>query len=840
MSVGIVAVSHSKELAEAAVSLASQMVNGAGPTVRLAAGTSDGELGTDAMLIMSAIEEANSGDGVVIIVDLGSAILSADMALDFLGEPEDVVIAAAPFVEGLLAALVAADSGATLAEVVEQAGGALDGKIRQLVDDDEARDASIPVAPDDGVGDVSADEDDSADVEESGQVTTTATLINPNGLHARPAAQLVKMVAGFDAVVELEFDEEVVSAKSTLNIAGLGTRGGDELIIRATGPQAKEAVEQIKEFIGSGFGEVELPAAVELSAAGSPVAEQAPQSPATQPADSVKATESATQTTVGVSPGRVVGVVKKMADPISQPQPRTDNDAATEKAAFATAVAAVDELLVERLAGAYDSAAEILTATREMLADVSLSDAVNAQIDDGVDAACATWNVLTNMADKFADAGGLTAERVTDIRDLRARLVAALTGQDVPGLPTSDSPFVLVAHELAPADATELNAHTCLGIVTAQGGPTSHTSILARAMGIPAVLAPELALELKDDEVVLIDGATGEIVVDPSEEQAEGAAREPIARADIAFDGHGQTADGSAVTICANIGSPNDIADALGRNAQGVGLFRTEFSFFGRQTAPTLAEQTEVYRRVFEQFAGQRVVIRTLDAGADKPLPFVTPDGETNPALGVRGYRTSVRFPEVLDTQLKAIAAAAEENVDTDVWVMAPMIATAAEARQFAERAKAAGIKTVGVMAETPAVALTAADVLDEVDFVSIGTNDLIQYTMAADREEASLAALSTYWQPAVLKLIESVARAGETTGKYVGVCGEAASDDVMAAVLVGLGVTSLSMNSMFMGRVAERVASVDMATCKEAANAALAASDPVSARAAALSILEK
>lgn len=824
MSVGIVAVSHSKELAEAAVSLASQMVSDGGPTVRLAAGTSDGGFGTDAMLIMSAIEEANSGEGVVVLTDLGSAILSADMALDFLGEPDDVVIVAAPFVEGLLAAIVTADSGASLADVVAQARGSLDAKIRQLSDDEAPAAAAEPVVSAPLAGDPVAEEPAEGEV-------TTATLINPNGLHARPAAQLTRMVAGFDAVVELKFGDEIVSAKSPLNIAGLGTRGGDELIIRATGSQAKEAAAHVKEFISSGFGEVDpsQDAREVSSAKAGQLAEPAIE----------KIKENDNRTTVGVSPGRVVGVVKKVAEPIAQPLPRSSVDVGAEKEAFAQAVASVDQLLADRLDGAQASAAEILTATREMLADESFSADISTKIDSGQDAASATWSVLSDMADKFARSGGLTAERVTDIRDLRARLVAALTDQALPCLPTSDSPFVLVAHELAPADITELNIANCLAIITAQGGPTSHTSILARAMGIPAVLAPELARELKDDDVVLIDGATGEIIVHPTEDQAQGAAREPIARADIAFSGAGQMADGKAVAMCANIGTPADIADAQRRNAQGVGLFRTEFSFFGRQSAPSLVEQTKVYGKVFEKFAGQRVVIRTLDAGADKPLPFVTPDGEANPALGVRGYRTSIRHPEVLDIQLQAIAAAAKENADTDVWVMAPMISTAGEARQFAARAKGAGIKTVGVMVETPSVALTAESVLAEVDFLSIGTNDLTQYTMAADREEATLASLSTSWQPAVLRLIEAVGRAGQQAGKHVGVCGEAAGDDVMAAVLIGLGVSSLSMNSVFMGRVAERVASVDEATCKEAARAALAATDPTAARAAALSVLE-
>jgi phosphotransferase system enzyme I (PtsI) len=287
------------------------------------------------------------------------------------------------------------------------------------------------------------------------------------------------------------------------------------------------------------------------------------------------------------------------------------------------------------------------------------------------------------------------------------------------------------------------------------------------------------------------------------------------------------------VQLLANVASPASVAAAIEANAEGVGLFRTEFLFLDRAEAPSVEEQSNAYGTVFAAFAGRRVIVRTLDAGADKPLAFVTAAHEANPALGIRGYRTTWRRPELIDDQLRAIALAAGAH-SAQVEVMAPMIDTPDEAADFAHRCAQHGLTSVGVMIETPAAAITAPEIFAFVDFVSLGTNDLAQYTMAADREVGDLALLNDPWQPAVLRMMRLAFEAGAEAGKPVSVCGEAAADPMLAAVLVGLGASSLSMSPRALGHVGELLGSVSIAECREAAINAVGARTGQAARMAA------
>jgi phosphotransferase system enzyme I (PtsI) len=329
-------------------------------------------------------------------------------------------------------------------------------------------------------------------------------------------------------------------------------------------------------------------------------------------------------------------------------------------------------------------------------------------------------------------------------------------------------------------------------------------------------------MTIDDGVYVSVDGSTGTVDIGVSPVSTVPGPRRPARTGSV----RGITADGHTVKLMLNVGS----AAVPPLRGDGVGLFRTEFLFLSRQTAPSIAEQQNAYADVFAAHAGQTVVVRTLDAGADKPLPFLALADEPNPALGVRGYRTVRRLPEVLDEQLQAIAAAAQSS-DSEVWVMAPMITTASEAAGFVRQARAHGLRNVGVMVEVPAAALHAERILAEVDFISIGTNDLSQYAMAADRMSGDLADLLDPWQPAMLSLVKMCADAGRAAGKPVGVCGEAASDPLLAQVLVGLGITSLSMAGPALGAVADALLEVDLAGCARAAEAALAAPDPANAR---------
>jgi phosphotransferase system enzyme I (PtsI) len=303
------------------------------------------------------------------------------------------------------------------------------------------------------------------------------------------------------------------------------------------------------------------------------------------------------------------------------------------------------------------------------------------------------------------------------------------------------------------------------------------------------------------------------------------------------WDGVGRTADGHVVPLLANVGDAPGAAKGAADRAEGVGLFRTELAFLSAAEEPSEKRQREVYDGVLASFTGKPVTARTLDAGADKPLPFLTLDGEPNPALGVRGLRIA-RVPgngaDVLERQLAGLAAAAKET-GAELKVMAPMVATAEEARWFVGRCRAHGITSAGVMIEIPAAVLTAREIMAEVDFVSVGTNDLAQYLFAADRQSGPVAALNDPWQPALLRLIRMLGEASAETGTPVGVCGEAAADPALATVLVGLGVATLSMGSGALAAVGASLASVTLDECRARAAAACAAPDPIAARQAAL-----
>ncbi len=788
--VGIVAVSHSVALAEAAVELALQMVHGPRPEIIIAAGTAEGGLGTDATSVAEAITAADQGAGVVVLMDLGSAVLSTEFAVELLADDGiDIRVIPAPFVEGLLTAVVAAAGGADLDQVAEQACSAIAPKLSALGMDEPA--VALPCYGEPDYAPPTADAEGSV------------ILPNPAGLHARPVAMLVAELSKFDAEVWLTCGTHSANATSAIGLATLNARQGDELWVMATGPQAVEAVAAGVALIEAGFGELDQP-----------------------PADPSPVRIAGA---MGVSPGRVVGVARLMAAPITEPSPTMITDVAQERARLATAlsqVAADYQRRAEQMAG---QATEIFHATAALARDPELLSAAQARVDAcGVDAAVAMWRAAAMVTDRMAAAGGMLAERTTDIADIRDRVICQLTDRPMPGIPDSDEPFVLVAHDLAPSDAASLNPDRCLAVVTVAGGPTSHTSILARSMGIPAVAGLTAAMRIPEGALVLVDGSSGQIIVEPDEVERSGARRAPEPLLPLAAAG--ATADGHNIALLANVDSAETATIAHEARAEGIGLLRTEICFLAAEAEPSVEEQVRVYSQVFAPFAGRRVVVRSLDAGSDKPMPFLTLPAEDNPALGIRGYRTTTYAEDVLRRQLAAIAQAAKLS-SADVWVMAPMIATPSEAAQFASLARDAGLGKIGVMVETPSAALQADEILSHVDFLSIGTNDLTQYTMAADRQEPRLGQFQDPWQPAVLRLVECVGRAGRRHAKPVGVCGEAAADPELAPVLVGLGVTSLSMSPRAMEPVRQSLARFTLNHCEAAAAAAIAAADPNDAR---------
>jgi phosphotransferase system enzyme I (PtsI) len=527
---------------------------------------------------------------------------------------------------------------------------------------------------------------------------------------------------------------------------------------------------------------------------------------------------------LGVSAGMAVGPVAWLAPAPALPASGAPvADVEGEAARAVAALTAVADELERRADEVSGAAHDVLVAQALMARDPVLLDGVTAEARDGRDAPHAVDAAFAGHRRALAAAGGYLAERVADLDDLRDRAVARLLGVPMPGVPHPGHPFVLVAGDLAPADTATLDPAEVMAIVTERGGPTGHTAILAKQLGIPAVTACAGASQLADGQRVLVDGATGEVVADPDEALVATARRrqEALAARRAASHGPGMTVDGHAVPLLVNLGGPDDLGTAVLAEAEGVGLLRTEFLFLERSTAPTRDEQERAYAAVFGAFPGRRVVVRTLDVGADKPLAYLPHPEEPNPALGVRGLRLARAHPELLSEQLDAIAAAARGS-DADVWVMAPMVATADEARSFAQTARRHGLERVGVMIEVPSAALTADAVLREVDFASLGTNDLAQYALAADRLSGDLAELLDPWQPALLRLIAETGRAGAARKRPVGVCGEAASDPLLALVLVGLGVGSLSMASACLADVRASLAAHTLDECRALAGAAL------------------
>jgi len=807
--VGIVIVSHSYRIAEGVAELAREM---GGPDVRLetAGGldTQEHPIGTDAVLVMQAIERAWSDDGVLVLMDLGSAVLSAEMALDLMpeGARAGVLLCEAPLVEGAVAATVTAKMGGSLEAVAAEARGGLAGKIAHLgapVPEPAAPGSAVPG----GIG------------EEA--LTLRLTIRNPHGLHARPAARFVQTASGFDAKIEvrnLTSGRGPADAASLNAVATLGAAVGHEIEVAAAGPQAAEAIHAIRALAARNFDET-----VE---AGAPAPVEAPSA---APAQGVVRGFAA-------SPGIAIGAVRRCHVPPLEIGRDDADDPDAEAAALETATAATVVAVQHQreavAARAGETEAAIFDAHLLFLRDEALLAPARHAIHEEGRSAARAWSDSIDRTAAMWD--GLEDEylraRAADLRSVGAQVLARLLGVEPPQ-PRIDAAGVLVAADLTPADTAGLDPALVLGIATAHGGPTSHAAVLARALGIPAVVGLGGAtLELEEGSTVAVDGRSGELYVDPSSADVARLESEAIALAEaraIAREGaHGSavTRDGVAVEIAANVGGPAEVPAAVEAGADGIGLFRTEFLFMGRDRMPDEEEQEAAYRAAALALAGRPLLIRTLDAGADKPLPYLGQAREENPFLGVRGVRLGLERPEILETQLRAILRVA---ADHPVRVMFPMVTTRDElrgARKVLDRARAAADAPleVGIMVEVPAAALTAGALAAEVDFFSIGTNDLTQYTLAADRGNEHVAGLTDALHPGVLALIRATVDGARLHGRWVGVCGELAADAAATPLLLGLGVRELSMSAPAIAAVKQAVRATDTGEAAALADRAL------------------
>ena len=822
--VGIVIVSHSATLAAGVRELAAEM---AGPDVRLevAGGIEAPEpaLGTDAVRVAEAIARADAGDGVVVLMDLGSAVLSAETALDLLTseQRERVLLCEAPLVEGAVAAAVAAKLGASPREVAAEARGGLQGKTAQLGATEPEPSVSAPPA--------GARED---------ALTRTLRIENPLGLHARPAARFVQTAAGFDASVEvtnLTTGRGPASGRSLNGLATLGIRQGHEILVSAHGAHAAAALDALAELAARDFDEQPAPAA-----------EPAPAAPRGGP------TQGAGLTGLPGAPGIVSGPARRLRSVAPEIPTGSSGDPEAEWDALQAALREVRAEIgstresVAARAGEYSAA--IFDAHLLFLDDDALLEpARRAIFEQGRNAAEAWHAAAEAVAAEYRslDDDYLSA-RAEDLTGVARQVVAALKGNGTG--PQLAGTGIVVAEDLTPADTVALDRELTLGIATAAGSPTSHSAILARSLGIPAAVGLGAALlEVPDETPLLLDGDAGAVYVEPPPEllaelEQRSAVQEEAARAALARAAEpAVTRDGRRIEVVANIGSPDDVPAALENGAEGVGLLRTEFLFLDRETMPGEDEQHEAYGQIAGALEGRPLVLRTLDVGADKPLPYLRARPEANPFLGVRGIRLQLERPELLETQFRAVLRTAAEH---PLKVMFPMVATLAEyrhARSALERVRVelehegtpvpADLE-VGVMIEVPAAALAAESFAPEVGFFSLGTNDLTQYTMAAERGNASVATLADGLHPSVLRLIHMVAEGAGRHDRWVGVCGELAADPVAVPVLIGLGVTELSVNPPSIPAVKHAVRDLDTEAARALADDALGLASATEVRA--------
>lgn len=541
---------------------------------------------------------------------------------------------------------------------------------------------------------------------------------------------------------------------------------------------------------------------------------------------------------IGVSPGVAHGpVVMVSVMRIAPPGESTDDPAGAELL-VSKALEGVAADMDERAALATEHGSAVLEATAMMARDPGLVPGAAVHIAAGVGPVDALHLAIEEYCTLLAGLDDYMAERVEDLRDVFQRAAARMMGLPVPGIPELDVPSILVARDLAPADTATLDPEMVLGIVTEGGGVTSHTAILAAQLGIPAVVRA-LGVTEASPTTVGLDGGTGEVLIDPDERTVSSLverSRRTVALQESA-QGPGRTRDGQPVQLLVNIGTVDDAARAAKADVEGSGLFRTEFLFLDRADAPSVDEQADTYRRVLEAFGSRKVVVRTLDAGADKPLAFANLGPEENPALGVRGVRLQRERDDLLTDQLAALARA-REATQADVWVMAPMVATAEEAAWFTDRCREVGLPKVGTMVEVPAAAIRSTDILEVCDFASIGTNDLSQYLFAADRMDGRLAGLLSGWQPALWELIVATVRGAG--GKPVGICGEVGGDPLLALVAVGAGISSLSMALGKVPLVRAVLARHDVDICEQMLQAVLASTGPGEARRLASGLLDE
>ncbi|MDI3453925.1 phosphoenolpyruvate--protein phosphotransferase [Acinetobacter sp. V89_4] len=623
----------------------------------------------------------------------------------------------------------------------------------------------------------------------------SVVLANAHGLHARPATHLVNLTKSFKGDIQVAVDDgNFVSAKSLTRLLALGCKRGQTLrFIAEPETDAVEGLDKVIQAVQQGLGEEVEPI----------------QSSDTQEAQSLQTVKSlpktlSTNTGIPASSGLAFGPVHVIKPKVYQYE-RMGLSVKAEKEKLDIALHAVKNNIHQVIAKSeVAEIKQIFQAHLEMLDDPDLINGVYQKINLNLSAPAA-WHEHIEAAAKEQAAlpDRLLAERATDLRDIGDRVLAQLCGEVI--IEEPKEPYILIMYDVGPSDVARLNKDRVAGILTAVGGASAHSAIVARALGIPAVVgAGEQVLEIEQKSSLLINGDTGTFVLNPNTQQIEQAKQERELQQKIREEAerHSQepaiTVDQHQIEVAANLGKVQATAHAVECGAEAIGLLRTELVFMAHSSAPNEATQEADYRVVLDALAGRPLVVRTLDVGGDKPLPYLPIAEEENPFLGLRGIRLTLRQPELLRQQLIALLKAAD---DRPLRIMFPMVGRVEEWR--AAKAILDEVKTVhpcanlqvGIMIEVPSAALLAPILAQEVDFFSIGTNDLTQYTLAIDRGHPILSAEADGLHPSILQLIDHTVKAAHKHGKWVGICGELAADPKAVPILMGLGVDELSMS---------------------------------------------
>ncbi len=833
--VGIVVVCHSEQLAIGVCELALQMAGGQSVLAVPAGGMDDGGLGTSLDKVTGALEQVLAQGDALVLADLGSAVLVTQMAIEALSPEQQgrVCLTNAPLVEGAIAAVVAAAGGGDLPTVRNAAERALE--VPKIPSEAPVALPETPIPPAQ-VGPVESVE---------------LPVLNPTGLHARPAALFVRTAMKFRADITVQnvtHGRPAANAKSMMDVASRGTAWqGERIRIVAQGEDAVEAIAALRQLVESGFGEMGEPAAVIPAPAPviAPVEVQVPGHLRGIPA----------------SEGIAVAPAFLYRPRALEIERRTVSDVAAEVGRLHRALQrARDELtaLEQKVAERDADVARIFEFQRMMLEDQVLVGAIETEIGrTACNAEAAVNQVIGEWVAHFEQMdNNLMRLRSVDVRDAGDRVLSVLGGVEEPHpLSTLSEPVIVVARDLTPSDTARLDRSKVRGLCTAVGGATSHVAILARMWNLPAVVGlGDALLQVPEGVLLAMDGETGVVEVAPApatvaayrEREMRWAARQAEALQQI--DQLAITQDGRRVEVVANVGDIQSAREALEYGAEGIGLLRSEFLYLDRNTLPDEEEQVRVYRAIAEVMGQRPVIVRTLDVGGDKPLPSIPRPPEANPAMGVRAIRLSRMHPNLLRTQLRAILRA---GAGYNLKVMFPLVATLEEVRwakallrQVRQELATEGTENspnieVGVMVETPAAALMAGTLAAEVDFFSIGSNDLTQYTLACDRGNEQLGDLCHPFDPAVLRLIALTIEGAHAAGKWVGLCGEMAGQKAAIPLLLGLGLDEFSMTPRAVPEAKQLIRSLNMSKARQIAQHALSLSTAADVSAYLASALE-